>query len=457
MSDNWSDAPSSSLPQPPSPPPPERRRGQIVVGAAVAALLAIGVALMVGLLNDDPGPVLVDGEATPPPPATDEPGPSDGGAGDETPTDTTTPESVPEEGADSPDGADSVEDTEAALAAVLPELIAFVESERGLEFQEDPVVLVLDDDAFVDRFNDLVDRELAESRADLEVFTGIYHALQILEDDVTLEEATLAFGEAGVIGFYDPETADLVIRGGDITPLVRNTIVHELVHALDDQWFGLDRPEYDDRDDEIGFGFQALAEGNARHIDHAYRDTFTDSEQATYDAEQLALGGDVDFSVLTIPFIDLQYAPYQYGELFAAELWDEGQATLDAAFDAPPDTSEQVMVTGSYRAGESRSEVAAPPADGEVAEQGVFGQLVLQTILATAVGDDAGDAAAGWSGDWFVVWNEGSDTCIRADVAMDDGDERDELASAVTSWVGDHGNASTELTADGLVRLTACG
>ena len=76
----------------------------------------------------------------------------------------------------------------------------------------------------------------------------------------------------GVVGFYDPETDELVVRGAALTPYVRTTIAHELVHALDDQHLDLDRPEYDEADDEIGFGFSSVVEGNARRVENAYRE-----------------------------------------------------------------------------------------------------------------------------------------------------------------------------------------
>ncbi|MDH3706943.1 MAG: hypothetical protein OES57_12810, partial [Acidimicrobiia bacterium] len=297
-----------------------------------------------------------------------------------------------------------------------------------------------------------------ENAADWEAFTGIFHALGILEPAVSLEQANRAFGESGVLGYYDPETDELVVRGGQVTPLVRTTIVHELVHALDDQWFDLDRPEYDDRPDEIGFGFRAVVEGNARYIEERYRDTLSDDERAEEEREGVALSEGIDFSALTFPFLELQFAPYEYGELLVDELWAEGQETLDGALETPPDTSEQVIVTGAYRAGEGRLEVAPPAADGEVIEEGVVGQLVWQIILATVVDDDeALRAAGGWAGDWFVAWTDGDETCLRADIVMDDGTERDELADSLASWADDQSDASAEVTGDDSVRLTTCG
>src|SRR5690606_3408129 len=113
-----------------------------------------------------------------------------------------------------------------------------------------PEVVVLDDEAFRARYRQVVEEDLAEQAELVAHYSGIYRALRILPDGVTLEEAYGAFGDAGVGGFYHKETGELVVRGGEVTPLLRIIIAHELVHALDDQHFELYRPEYDDRDDE---------------------------------------------------------------------------------------------------------------------------------------------------------------------------------------------------------------
>jgi len=81
---------------------------------------------------------------------------------------------------------------------------------------------------------------------------------------VVQEERTLL--TAGVVGFYDPETKQLVVRGTDTTPFTRRVLAHELTHALDDQHFDLNRQQLDKADDETGFGFSALVEGNARRV-----------------------------------------------------------------------------------------------------------------------------------------------------------------------------------------------
>ncbi len=157
------------------------------------------------------------------------------------------------------------------LDDVLPGLQAFVERERGLAFKGPVRVAVLEERAFADR---AVASE-SEDAEELANTQAVLHAMGLLSRDVDLKEAVDRFLEASVLGFYDPETDELVVRGSRVTPLMRTTLVHELVHALEDQHFDLHR---EDLGDEALTGFTALIEGSALRV-AAYADPPASSEQ----------------------------------------------------------------------------------------------------------------------------------------------------------------------------------
>src|SRR5690606_24383575 len=114
------------------------------------------------------------------------------------------------------------------LEALVEELQAFVADARGLEFLEPVEVELADGDAFQSRLLEDFEED-ADEIAQVEVF---YKALGLLDPGADLLEELRAIYSAGVLGFYDPETDELVVRGTALTPYVRKTIVHELVHAL---------------------------------------------------------------------------------------------------------------------------------------------------------------------------------------------------------------------------------
>jgi len=169
-----------------------------------------------------------------------------------------------------------------------------------------------------------------------------------------------------VLGYYDQESKELRVRAGQLSPFGRTVIVHELTHALDDQRFDLNRPQYDSSDDEIGFGFTALAEGNARRIENAYRNSMSTADKASATAEELKLGasGAAVLAKLKLSLLQLELAPYDLGERFVDAVLDKGgQAALDGVFADPPRTSEQVIDPAKYFAKEPSREVNPPKAD----------------------------------------------------------------------------------------------
>ncbi len=345
---------------------------------------------------------------------------------------------------------------DADFQAIVTDIARFVEDERGLDFKTEPAVVVLDDRTFIAQYTALLAEDVEENAELYDSLSGIYHAIGILRADVTLQDASEALAEGGIGGYYDPATDELYVRGAATTPLVRAIIAHELVHALDDQWFDLDRTEYEDRDDEVGFGFRAVVEGNARRIEDAYRSTFTSAEQAEAISEEIALSGGLDLSRVSLAFLEIQLSPYQDGaDLVAALLADGGQPTLDAVIEDPPDTSEAVLFPAAL--GQPRVEVTPPPADGAVIEEGVFGAVVIRSLLSPIVGPaGARQAAQGWGGDWFVAWDEDDRTCVRVDVVGDTQADTDELAAGFGQWAQVQPDAQTE-TVGGLLRVTACG
>jgi hypothetical protein len=366
-------------------------------------------------------------------------------------------------GGDGPSGGAAPPASAAELRAAVDEISAVVEAERGLAFTEPVDVELAGEGEFQRRLLDDFD----EGVDDLRNTEVLLKAFGLVEADVDLVEAMRTLLGAGVVGFYDPETDELVVRGTTLTPYVRTTIAHELTHALDDQRFDLDRPEYDDADDEIDFGFSALVEGNARRVEDAYRARLSDEERLDAAAEELSLGGGLDLGDVPLVLVDLISAPYGLGHDLVVRLLDDGgQEALDAAFAAPPRTSEQVIDPAAYEAGEGAIEVAVPAVAGQVVDQGVAGQFLIQVVLADAVGDDQARAAAsGWGGDWVVAWRDGQRPCATLAAVGDDGGETAELRVAFEDWAAGGGPTSSGTgpdvtvvpSSDGPVTVQSCG
>lgn len=331
---------------------------------------------------------------------------------------------------------------DAAVRARLPALIAFVEQERGLAMKREVRVEVLSDDDFVEAlFEDDGSYEEPET-ADV---GATYDALGLVDD------ADDFYGElgdsyaGGVVGFYDGVTERLVVRGEGFGAYEELVLVHELTHALQDQWFEVDRPELDDdTGSEAASSFAALVEGDASRIERAWYQTLSPEAKAEIDeieggprgeelvdpgvaedeeaADEEAADEEAEFDVYAATTSYLYVAGLRLVDGLLAQ---GGQAALDAAFSRPPLTSEQVLHPEQVGTPAPASPALSGHA-GDKLDQGVLGEVGLALLL----GNDPlepGGAQVGWEGDRYHTFDDDGELCTYADVLMADRAARDRL------------------------------
>jgi hypothetical protein len=400
---------------------PRRRNPLLVVLAALVAFSLAAGAVVIALDRTDSREV-VDGRPQTIPPITAAPGPPP---------------------------------TDAELDAVVADISDFVAAARELEFLEPVEVALLDDEAFSARVQEDAIRDIDE----LEETESVLRAFGMIGPDVDLGAVLKQFLGAGVVGFYDPETGELVLRGGSLTPYVRITLAHELTHALDDQHFELDRPALDEADDETGFAFTALVEGNALRIEEEYRETLSEDEQEQARAEEAALGEGFDFSSIPAVVPQLIGFPYVFGPILLDAIEDTGdEESVNEAFRTPPVSSEQVLDPAAWLAGDAEPRVVPPPpAPSVVFDQGVLGLWGIVILLQEQLGQqEAIEAAQGWGGDWYVAWRDGDEVCQRTTIVMDTPEDLNELASALDEWAAAQADAEVDRS-DDAVTISSCG
>ena len=345
------------------------------------------------------------------------------------------------------------QDLEAAVLAIEK----FVEQQRGLTFKTKVDVHLAGEGEFQSRLLKDFDKErpaLLEEQEVLSALGLVPHGSDVVGDSRSLLSV-------GVVGFYDPETKQLVVRGTTVTPYVREVLAHELTHALDDQWFDLNRPELDNPDDESGFAFDGLAEGNARRIENAYVGSLPRDEQlaATTEEQQLVAQHPEIFSLPPI-LLTLLRAPYDDGPPFiGALLAAGGQTVLDRAFSTPPVTSEQILDPSKFLAGEGPVDVATPTPESTTSNVGVLGELLMKEMLFDSLtsGAEVNRTVAGWGGDRYVTWTDASGaSCLRDTFVGDTPTDTSELVEAMTKWADDH-DGSVNASPGAPATLTVCG
>ncbi len=335
------------------------------------------------------------------------------------------------------------------------QIVQFVEVVRGHEFVTPPVVEFLSESDF--RAEVLASLDAAKPGVDADEVA--FTALGWIQPGVSLwEQYRIAFG-GGVVGFYDPVSKELKVRGTDLTPYRREVIAHELTHALDDQLFDLNDISSDGLIDEDYLAALVAIEGSASEVQRRYFDSMSDFERLQDLAEQLQLGSDPALLQVPITLLTLTSAPYLRGAVFQDELIAAlgNPAGPDLSLTRYPATTEQAFDTARFLADEPAVAVPTPPAGGAVVRSGPFGQFMLTLLLREGLALDAVDpVTVGWAGDSYVTWTDGTADCLRLDTRMDTAEQATALAGALTTWSGRHPGATVEATAPDTVRLTSC-
>ena len=297
-----------------------------------------------------------------------------------------------------------------AAAAPIPVIAARVEKIRGLRFKRLPQPVAVT--AAQARDEGLADFDRSypgeRQRADEEVLK----LLGLIEPDVSLRSVSATTFSSGVAGYYDPRTKRLRIVRGTATGtrvIAEMVLAHELDHALEDQRFGLSSAGSGGSDDG-SLARLALVEGSATALMYRY-------VQRTFSTEE-TLGGLVGAAFADTgslpPFLEAQLVwPYTGGQAFIEYLLRRAGGRWDLVNVAdrvnPPASTEQVLHPQKYLSAEPPRPVrlrvgpiVGPRYERTVA--GRSGELQTREILATAGGGGAAEAAAGWGGDRYELW-----------------------------------------------------
>jgi hypothetical protein len=241
--------------------------------------------------------------------------------------------------------------------------------------------------------------------------------LALVPADTDVLEVLNAISGEQVIGYYDTRRKELRLvsgNGADSPALVDITLAHEMVHALEDQVFGL-KESAGTTDDESS-ARTALHEGTATHV-------MTQFIGCCVDAGSVALGslgqlfGGGETTELP-PYIERTLLfSYTAGEEFVSALhratgdW----SLVDAAYTSqPPVSTEQIIHPDKYvpfeRPLKVTLDVRAELGDGwKRSSEGTLGELDTREILRLGDPGGAADAAAGWGGGRYELWQRTHD------------------------------------------------
>jgi CheY-like chemotaxis protein len=314
------------------------------------------------------------------------------------------------------------------LRALAAELLPDLAERSGLELRA-PVRLARRSRAeLVSYLTAKLEQELPREEA--RAVTDSYRLLGLVPEGVDLRALLLDVYTEQVAGFYDPDSTALFVMDDQPDESVRTVLIHELVHAVQDQHVDLDSLTARARGNDRQLAAQAAIEGQATLV------------MLEYMTEQMR-GGPVDLTAIpdfaaqvrpALQALRAQYPalasaplivqetllfPYLEGAGWVQGLWHDAGGRPSPLQERLPQSTEQVILRGASP-GSGRDEptevrLAAP---GTIYENSL-GRVETGVLLQELAGEQAAAAADGWDGDrfalveasgarsllWFSVWD----------------------------------------------------
>ncbi|ELY50638.1 Hvo_1808 family surface protein [Natronorubrum bangense] len=228
--------------------------------------------------------------------------------------------------------------TESQLEAVKYRSMARIEVLRGLKFKHDVELELITRDEYRSQ------RGEPESAS---VFTNeLWRGAFIVDGETDVNHAMDNLYGGAVQGYYTNDRIVIIADDTDAVRIDRETLVHELVHALQDQHFGLERhgETIDEQRADLG-----LLEGEANYLPYLY-DQRCGAEWQCVPADDGPAGeispGERPFNAGL--FLSI-YTPYSEGPPFVAHLRERGGwDAVDRAYERYPASTSQLIHPERY-------------------------------------------------------------------------------------------------------------
>ena len=217
-------------------------------------------------------------------------GPGRGARADETPAAGTAPDAK----------------TRDEIVKVVDELRAEASKIRGLAWKHAVPADLLTRAQLTRKIEEMIQEDLKpdEYARDLKILRRL-GMLTAEEDPIEMEKRFLA---QAVAGYYDPKAKRLYIIDGLSVDAQRPTMLHELIHALEDQYIGLEaRQKLVEKDSDALFALKCLEEGSAEFARKAYEKAHPDvakrslAEQMKGQSAELAAALEATPAMLLVP------------------------------------------------------------------------------------------------------------------------------------------------------------
>ena len=294
----------------------------------------------------------------------------------------------------------------AATIQMVDELRSVAAEIRGLPWKEKVPADLLTREQLRANLKKLVEEDLKPE--EIERDTRIMRRMGLLTADEDPLQMMLEFFEAGVAGYYNPKTKRLYMIAGPEGDAQKPTILHELIHALEDQHIDLlKRSKAIEDDPDRTFAEKIIVEGSAEMARLIYEkrnpEVATKALQARAQPTDKEAGAKQAKALATVPaFLILgTVLHYRTGPNFVSHVIGEEDYAekMSSLYEDSPTTQEQVLHPARWMAGtrdlprtiEWGGDFAAAAGEGwQKMHEGPIGELDFALYLDYFIGDDRG-------------------------------------------------------------------
>ena len=314
-------------------------------------------------------------------------------------------------------GSALVTSSDPRLAEIAVRILPNLASRSGMELR-DPVRVERRSRVELERYLDFkIDEEFPEDRAEL--LSEAYALLGLVPRDIDLRGTLRALYLEQITGFYDPDSTTLFVLDDQPDEAIESLLVHELVHAIQDQNTDLDAITAPGLNNDRRVAAQAAIEGHATLV--MFEFLMQEQGRGALDLMDLP-----DFSARLGPALEaartqspvlagaplvLQESvlfPYRGGVTFVESLWSARGGRPPPFGPDLPGSTEQVLHPENFVHGQRdvprNIELSVEEGWSRLYED-TLGELELGILLETAGASRS--SALGWGGDRYLLLDDG--------------------------------------------------
>jgi len=344
------------------------------------------------------------------------------------------------------------------LLDTVDEMVQVTARLRGLE-PKAPILRGVKSRAEISSYlKERVEEEQDQSRLEKEGKT--LKKLGLIPADLDYLQFILKLLTEQIGGFYDPDTKTFYIASWLPAEEQKPIMIHELTHALQDQYFDIEKIMEKDRkldDDDRVLAHQALFEGDGmvvmlqyileplkRHFSELPDLAFVMRTQMSTMQSQYAV-----FKSAPSFVQQLLLFPYGYGASFLQQAWKRNPSweSVNKIYSDLPASTEQIIHPEKYFIDrdepvpvEATEYTAGLGTNWKITYKNVFGEFSLGLLLNLHLTDERSrKSVTGWGGDQVLLLEKDSgENAVLVSTVWDSVDASEKFFAAMDEWFRQH-------------------